>query len=74
MIWILTIFLDKDGHLHCRTMEEKYGLLFCSRVQSCTGKEFMLTFSFFFVPLATVCSDPDILLPWQRDVTTSPLH
>ena len=75
MIWILTIFLDKDGHLHCRTMEEKYGLLFCSWVQSCTGKEFMLTFSFFFfVPLATVCSGPDFLLPWQRDVTTSPLH
>ena len=23
------IFLDRDGYLHCRTMEEKYGLLFC---------------------------------------------
>ena len=71
MIWILTIFLDKDGHLHCRTMEEKYGLLFCSWVQSCAGKEIMLTFSFF------LCHGPrfvQILLPWQRDVTTSPLQ
>ena len=31
-------FLDRDGHLHCRTTEEKYGLPFSSRVQSCTGK------------------------------------
>ena len=27
---ISTIFLDRDGHLHCRTMEGKYGLRFCS--------------------------------------------
>ena len=71
MIWILTIFLDKDGHLPCRTMEEKYGLLFSSWVQSCTRKEFTLTFSFF------LCHGPlfvHILLPWQRDATTSPLQ
>ena len=24
------IFLDREGHLHCGTMEEKYGLPFCS--------------------------------------------
>ena len=33
---------------------------------------------FFFSPChicrATVCWDPEILLPWRRDVTTSPLY
>ena len=28
--WISTTFLDRDDHLHCPTMEEKYGLPFCS--------------------------------------------
>ena len=28
----------RDDHLHCRTMEEKDGLLFCSWVHSCTGE------------------------------------
>ena len=70
MIWILTIFLDKDGHLPVRTME-KYGLLFCSWVQSCTRKEFTLTFSFslWHGPLFV-----QTLLPWQRDIGTSPLQ
>ena len=58
-LWILTIFLDK------------YGLLFCSWVQSCTRKEFTLTFSFslWHGPLFV-----QILLPWQRDIATSPLQ
>ena len=30
--------LDRDGHLHCRMMEENYGLTFCSSVQSWAGK------------------------------------
>ena len=31
--WILTIFLDRDGHLHCRTMEAKYAnVLFLSAI------------------------------------------
>ena len=56
-----TTFLDRDDHLHCRTMEEKYGL----------------TFLFFFschICRTTVCEDLAILLPWQHDVTTSPLY
>ena len=55
-----TNFLDRDDHLHCRTMEEKYGLPF---------------FVFFFCHICrtTVREDPGILLPWQDDVTTSPL-
>ena len=40
--------LEKDGHLHCQTIEEKYGLPFCSWVQSCTGNSYMSIFSFFF--------------------------
>ena len=41
--WILTIFPDRDSHLHCRTMEEKYGL----SVESWTGNSYMAIFSFF---------------------------
>ena len=71
----LKIFLDGDGHLHCWTTEEKYGLPFCSWVQSCTGKSYMSVFSFFFL---LYLQDYGLLrtrnfLPWQRDVTTT-LH
>ena len=69
MIWILTIFLDKDGHLHCRTMEEKYGILFCSWVQACTGKEFM--FFVLSVPWTTVCSDFATMATWRNDFSSS---
>ena len=33
-------------------------------------------FSIFFCPICrtTVCSNPDILLPWERDVTTSTIY
>ena len=27
-----------------------------------------------FLSEFSVCCDPEILLPWQRDVTSSPLH
>ena len=70
-----TIFLDRDHHWHCRTMEEKYGLPFCSQVQSCTGKVIHVKLSVFFrhICRTTVCWNPEIWLPWQHDVTTSPL-
>ena len=43
----------------------KYRLPFCSWVPSCTGKSYM----------SKVCRDPEILLPRQRDIATSPfLH
>ena len=67
--WIPTILLDRDGHLHCWTMEEKYGPLFCSLVQSCTGKSY--TFFFCYICSNPIGWDPEILPPWQRDVTTS---
>ena len=65
--WISSIFLDRHGHLHCQTMKEKYGLPFCSWVQSCTGKSCLSV-------RVTFCWDPEILLLRQRDVTTSPLY
>ena len=59
----------------------KYRLTFCSWMQSYTGKLYMsIIFSFFFIFLpchicmTTVCWDPDIFLPRQRDVTTSFLY
>ena len=42
----------------------------CYWVQSCPGKSQMSIF-FFYHCWTTVCWDPEILLPWQRDVTTS---
>ena len=42
--WNLTIFLDRDSHLHCQTMEKIHGLPFGSWVQSCS----YLSFFFFF--------------------------
>ena len=51
--------LDRDGHSHCRIDGKKVWATVL--LLSCTGKTvYMSFFSFFFV-----------LLPWQRDVTTS---
>ena len=33
--------VDRDSHLHCRTMKKEYSLLFCSWVQSRTGKSYI---------------------------------
>ena len=74
---ILTIFLDRDGYSHCRTMEEKHGLTFCSWVQSCTGtKSYMLIFLVFSALFAgpRFVEIQNFLLPWQRDVTTFALY
>ena len=70
--WISTIFLDGEGILHRRKIEEKIGLTFCFRVHSCIGKSHIQFFHFFcHICRTTVCWDPEILLPRQRDVTTS---
>ena len=39
---ISTIFLDRDGHLDCRTTKQTYGLPFCSWAQPCKGKTYIL--------------------------------
>ena len=42
--------LKRDGYLHCRTMEQRYGLPFCSWVQSRQGKSLHVNFfSFLFL-------------------------
>ena len=43
---MVAIFLNRDGHLHCRTMKETYGLPFCFSVQSSLGKSKMSAFLF----------------------------
>ena len=58
------------ANLHFQTMEKKYGLPFCRWVQSCTGKTVYMSF-LCHICRTLVSWDPDILLPWQRDVTTS---
>ena len=71
------MFLDRYSHLHCQTMEEKYGVPFCSWVQQCTGKSYTLIFFIFFCHIyrTTISWDPpEILLPWQHDIMTSPLY
>lgn len=52
--------------MHCRTTEEKYGLPFSSRVQSCTAKSQCQLFRFLF------CHGLFRYRPWLHDVTTSP--
>ena len=59
--WFSTIFaLSNYG--------KRYGLPFCSWVQSCTGKLYMsfspLVLFFCHIWRTTVCWDPEILLPW----------
>ena len=67
-------FFDRP-HLQCPTREEKCRLPFCSWVQSYTGKSCMSSFSFSCdICRIMVCWDPEILLPWQRHVRTSPVY
>ena len=53
-------------------IEEKYELLSCSWVQPCKEKSYPWFF-FCHICRTTLCGDPEILLPWQCDITTSPL-
>ena len=71
--WFSTIFLDSDGHLHCRTMDEKYGLPFvpkCKRAEESHTCPFVL---FFFCHICRKTRRSRILLPWQRYIVF-PLH
>ena len=77
--WILTIFLDRDGYLHCQMMKKStlYWLPLCSWVQSCIGKSYVSNIFIFSCDICRimVCWDLEILLPaWQHGITTSPLH
>ena len=55
---ISTILLGGDGYLHCRTMEEKYGLLFCSQVRHHASESHTVHVSFFV--FAAVFAEPGI--------------
>ena len=55
------------------------GYHFVPEWKSCTGNSYSSMFYFFSaiytnVDRTTVCQDPDILLPWQHDVTTFILY
>ena len=46
----------------------------CNRTQESQESHTCQFFRFsYHIWRTTVCRDPEILLPWQRDVTTSPL-
>ena len=64
-LWI-SIFLDRDGHLHFPTIE-------CNHAQESLTCQFFTFFRRRSRTLRSVCRDPKILLPWQREVTTFPL-
>ena len=72
--FISTIFLDRDGHLHCRTMEKRMGYRFVSVCNLARESHTWQLSFYFFLPYLQEqgCWDPGISLPWQRDVTTSP--
>ena len=73
-IWFISYIINnlswQRRPFTCWTMEENYGLLFCF------WKVLLVIFFHFscHIGKTTVCWDPEILLPWQRDVTTSPLY
>ena len=61
----------------CIVARCKKNMDYCFVVQSCKGKSWISIFPGFFVRhicRTTVCWDPETLLPWQRDVATSPLY
>ena len=62
--------LDREGHLHFQTMEEKCGLLFCFWLQPCTGKTVYRSF-LCHICRSSICWDPEILVPWQHTTPTS---
>ena len=62
--WNSTIFLDRDSHLHCQTMEKIHGLPFGSWVQSCS----YLSFFFFFLPFQGLLISNAVM--WYNDVST----
>ena len=59
--WISTIFLDRDSHLHYRTMEEKYGIQFVPESNHAQGshtcQKFVCLFVFFHICRTTVYGD-----------------
>ena len=69
--WTSRIFLDRDGHLHCPTMEEKYGLSFCPWVQ-CTGNSYVSIFSSFFFchSLLRSTENFDTMVTWRIFVSS----
>ena len=70
------IFLDRDGHLHCKTMEKSMGYYFVAESSQGLESHTCQFFRFFcHVFRTTVWWDPDTLLSsWTRDVTTCPLY
>ena len=69
-------FLGRDGHLHFRTMEKIWAtFLFLSKIMHRKVKQ--VNFSRFLISLSAgswLVEVQKFLLPWQLDVTTSPLH
>ena len=74
---ISAIFLDRNGHLHCRTMEEKLWLPFCFWVQSCTGNSYLSILALYLrdhgllrsrhsAAMATWCNDFSALLRFSN--------
>ena len=69
-------FLGRDGHLHFRTMEKIWAtFLFLSKIMHRKVKQ--VNFFRFLISLSAgswLVEVQKFLLPWQLDVTTSPLH
>ena len=70
---ILRISLSNDGRKVWTTVLFLSTIMFQKVIQSC---QFFFFFVFLFCHICrtTDCWDPEILLPLQRDVTTSPLY
>ena len=73
-MWISTTFLERDGHLHCRTHGEKkvWATVFFFLNAIMHWKVIHVNFFCFFCHISRTTGF--FLLPWQRDETTSPLY
>ena len=70
-----SFLIQPDGHFHFRTTDKKP--MGCRSVpdHECNHAPKIHTYHFFssHICRTKVCCDWKVLLPWQRDVTTSPL-
>ena len=71
--WISTVFLDRDSICFVQQWEKSMGYHFVPECNHAQESHFFVYFC-HIICRTRVCWDPDILLPWQFDVTTSPLH
>ena len=63
-------FLTEAAICSVKQWKKSMGYHFVPEWKLCTGNSYLSIFFFRRTCRTTVCQNPDILVPWQRDVTT----